>query len=402
MKTYETLSFLLQNFKNLAGVDLRIVTPYKNNKMDDYLEAAPSVLVSYLYNRFNSLNIKKELSQRQLVHLQYSLGLEIMYIPIDKDNYIVAGPFSSNFLSADEIENRLLNAGLTITPALYHFFASSLPVLPTDKKEALLQLLFYSFDIPEEYQKKLLLYVPAENNIYSECNKLLAFAEHEKMFYRYKESLAIAKYVSEGDYTKCMEVLKTALAYQIPHQYSHDDLLNETITAARVGSLFYFAAIKGGLPPLEAEQIYTKSIHDILCAENTDSVRTINRSMLYNFCNAVKNNSTNHYSTFVQKIANYLSLNGSDELKLDELSDIFKKPIHLLEKEFRKETGFTIKQYHRKVKLQLAAALLQETNLPVHQIALQTGFLDSNYFSRLFKQCYNCSPSDYRSISASF
>lgn len=124
--------------------------------------------------------------------------------------------------------------------------------------------------------------------------------------------------------------------------------------------------------------------------------------MLYNFCNAVKNNSTNHYSTFVQKIANYLSLNGSDELKLDELSDIFKKPIHLLEKEFRKETGFTIKQYHRKVKLQLAAALLQETNLPVHQIALQTGFLDSNYFSRLFKQCYNCSPSDYRSISASF
>lgn len=115
MKTYETLSFLLQNFKNLAGVDLRIVTPYKNNKMDDYLEAAPSVLVSYLYNRFNSLNIKKELSQRQLVHLQYSLGLEIMYIPIDKDNYIVAGPFSSNFLSADEIENRLLNAGLTIT-----------------------------------------------------------------------------------------------------------------------------------------------------------------------------------------------------------------------------------------------------------------------------------------------
>lgn len=61
MKTYETLSFLLQNFKNLAGVDLRIVTPYKNNKMDDYLEAAPSVLVSYLYNRFNSLNIKKEL-----------------------------------------------------------------------------------------------------------------------------------------------------------------------------------------------------------------------------------------------------------------------------------------------------------------------------------------------------
>ena len=78
------------------------------------------------------------------------------------------------------------------------------------------------------------------------------------------------------------------------------------------------------------------------------------------------------------------------------MSHIFKKPMHLMEKEFRKETGLTIKQYHRKMRLHRATVLLQETDLPVNQIAIQTGFLDQNYFARQFKLHYHCSPSEYR------
>ncbi|MBR2046832.1 MAG: helix-turn-helix transcriptional regulator [Agathobacter sp.] len=396
MKTHEDICFFLENLHNLTGVTSKLVSNTENNKLENYIQEAPSVLVSYLYNRFYNLDIKEKLIAQQIVHIKYSLGIEFIYIPVAEEQFIALGPFTSDFLSADEIEGRLLGAGLSLTPSLYRFFSRELPILPSNKKDALLQLFFQFFHIPKAHQDITFLYLPGDNKIYPQTNQLTDLAEHEKMLYRYEESLAIAKCVTEGDYTKCMELLKTALEYQIPHQYSDDNKMNETITAARVGGLFYFSAVKGGLSPLNAEYIYMKYIREILSANSTDAVRELSRNMLHSFCDAVKNSQATKYSAFIQKIANYLSLIGGEELNPDEMSHIFKKPMHILEKEFRKETGITIKQYHRKVRLHRAAVLLKETTLPISQIAMQTGFLDQNYFARQFKLHYHCSPSEYR------
>ena len=396
MRTHEDIYFFLENLQSLSGVKSRLVTHNENNKLEDYIQDAPSILVSYLYNRFYNLNIHEKIMAHQVIHVRYSLGIEIIYIPINDEEFIAIGPFTSDFLSADEIEGRLLGAGLSLTPSLYRFYSRELPMLPTDKKEALLQLFFQFLNIPKKHQDVNLLYLPEENKAYYHSAQLTDLAEHEKMLYRYEESLAIAKCVTEGDYTKCMELFRTALTYRIPHQYSDDDKIDEMIVVARAGSLFYFSSVNGGLSPLEAEHIYAKYIHEILSADSANAVRELGRNMLHSFCDAVKNNQTAKYSAFIQKVANYLSLIGGEELNPDEMSQIFKKPIHLLEKEFRKETGYTIKQYHRKMRLHRAAVLLQETTLPINQIAVQTGFLDQNYFARQFKLHYHCSPSEYR------
>lgn len=396
MRTHEDIRFFLENLQSLTGVKSRLVTHTENNKLEDYLQDAPSVLVSYLYNRFYNLDIQEKIMAQQVIHIQYSLGIELIYIPVAEEQFIALGPFTSDFLSADEIEGRLLGAGLSLTPSLYRFFSKELPLLPSNKKNALLQLFFQFFEITKEQQDINFLYLPGENKIYHTANQLIDLTEQEKMLYRYEESLAIAKCITEGDYTKCMELLKTALEYRIPYQYSDDNRINETITATRVGSLFYFSAVKGGLSPWAAEHIYTKYIREILSSDSTGTVRELGRNMLHSFCDAVKNSQITNYSAFVQKIANYLSLIGGEELNPNEMSHIFKKPMHLLEKEFRKETGLTIKQYHRNVRLHRASVLLQETTLPISQIAMQTGFLDQNYFARQFKLHYHCSPSEYR------
>lgn len=63
---------------------------------------------------------------------------------------------------------------------------------------------------------------------------------------------------------------------------------------------------------------------------------------------------------------------------------------------FRRATGYPPIDYLIRVRALKAAELLRQTNRPITEIALQTGFSDSNYFSRQFRRIHQLSPRDYR------
>ena len=63
---------------------------------------------------------------------------------------------------------------------------------------------------------------------------------------------------------------------------------------------------------------------------------------------------------------------------------------------FSAHTGLSPHQYLLELRLVRARNLLAETQLSVKEIAMQTGFGDEFYFSRLFRQKLNQSPSQWR------
>jgi AraC-like DNA-binding protein len=63
---------------------------------------------------------------------------------------------------------------------------------------------------------------------------------------------------------------------------------------------------------------------------------------------------------------------------------------------FRRTLGVTPLRYLTRVRMERAAALLIHSELTVHAVARRVGYDDPYYFSRVFKQCYGCSPSKYR------
>ena len=65
---------------------------------------------------------------------------------------------------------------------------------------------------------------------------------------------------------------------------------------------------------------------------------------------------------------------------------------------FRAATGLTPQEYLIKLRLEEAAILLQNPDLSIAEAALQSGFNDSNYFSRLFRKKNNISPRSYRKL----
>ena len=56
-------------------------------------------------------------------------------------------------------------------------------------------------------------------------------------------------------------------------------------------------------------------------------------------------------------------------------------------------------EYLMDYRIQMAESLLRTTDLPVTEIALQTGFNNSAYFSKIFRQLRSLSPGQYRKLS---
>lgn len=65
-------------------------------------------------------------------------------------------------------------------------------------------------------------------------------------------------------------------------------------------------------------------------------------------------------------------------------------------KMFLRFIGITPMQYVRQLRIEEAARLLRHTSLPITVIAAQTGFDNSSYFGKVFRQMAGMSPSDFR------
>ncbi|MGK0399505.1 MAG: AraC family carnitine catabolism transcriptional activator [Gammaproteobacteria bacterium] len=70
-----------------------------------------------------------------------------------------------------------------------------------------------------------------------------------------------------------------------------------------------------------------------------------------------------------------------------------------LERLFQDQLSISPRQYYQRLRLTEAHRLLQQTALSVTDIALKAGFYSPEHFSRAYKKCFGCRPSDDRKQS---
>ena len=59
--------------------------------------------------------------------------------------------------------------------------------------------------------------------------------------------------------------------------------------------------------------------------------------------------------------------------------------------------GMSVHDYINKLRISRASSLLATSNLTIKDVAIESGFADQMYFSRLFKKKKNLTPRQYRS-----
>ena len=99
---------------------------------------------------------------------------------------------------------------------------------------------------------------------------------------------------------------------------------------------------------------------------------------------------------FVEQIKAYIELHYADEnLSLQAVAEYMNMSVRYVSKKFKQYTDLFINDYILSFRMQKAAELLLETDVSIEQIAIKIGITNSNYFYRLFKKQFGCTPRDF-------
>lgn len=102
------------------------------------------------------------------------------------------------------------------------------------------------------------------------------------------------------------------------------------------------------------------------------------------------------YVLYIKRAKEYIAKNYAANICLEDVARHAGVNKIYLQKLFREYTGQTILQSINAVRVGKARQLLAETNLPIDQILLQTGFRNRQHFIYAFKNIAGQTPSEYR------
>ncbi|WP_439294619.1 helix-turn-helix domain-containing protein [Lonepinella sp. BR2882] len=92
----------------------------------------------------------------------------------------------------------------------------------------------------------------------------------------------------------------------------------------------------------------------------------------------------------------YLSFNFKQEINWQQLSQDFQLPLRSLQRMVKEKLGITPQQYVNKLRLSYVYYQLKYSEKAIIEIALESGFSDSSYFSSCFKHEFGYCPRELR------
>jgi AraC-like DNA-binding protein len=105
------------------------------------------------------------------------------------------------------------------------------------------------------------------------------------------------------------------------------------------------------------------------------------------------NKPVNHLDDRIEKVKNYINENYQEKLNLSCLAKLVGLSPVYLGALFSQKEACSVKEYINKIRVQNAYEIIRTERLSVNNVALDCGYTDAFYFSRVFKKYMGVSPS---------
>lgn len=159
-----------------------------------------------------------------------------------------------------------------------------------------------------------------------------------------------------------------------------------------------------------ANDVLNKELHILLeqvinlNLEDTSMRRQIEtRALLLQFLSLLVEHGCLNTPTFSgsqiniqRELLAYIQEHFTEKLSLEDLANQFHLSEKYISRYFKEHFQLTFVNYTNYLRLTYAKSLLETTELPVTEVALQSGFPNVSYFIRIFKEKYGSSPQKYR------
>ena len=107
-------------------------------------------------------------------------------------------------------------------------------------------------------------------------------------------------------------------------------------------------------------------------------------------------NDTSGRNTVEKEMVSYIQQNFTGKISLKEFGEQFHLSEKYISRYFKEHFHITLSQYVTYLRLEHAKQLLQDTDIPVTDVAMQSGYQNVSYFIRSFQKAYAVSPLKYR------
>ena len=109
-------------------------------------------------------------------------------------------------------------------------------------------------------------------------------------------------------------------------------------------------------------------------------------------------NMRNMDSEVINAVMTYINNHYREELSLEDVARFAGFSRYYFSRSFKRQTGYSFKDYLCQKRLQVAMDLLIRTNRPMRDVALESGFGSVATFNRVFRESKGCTPTQYRVI----
>lgn len=156
------------------------------------------------------------------------------------------------------------------------------------------------------------------------------------------------------------------------------------------------AAILGGGNEKTLNANMAEYFKDINHIKDLETVETWMSDVVADIASLVAQVYESRSRALIKKALIYMDKDYKSALSYkDVAAELFISPSYFLAL-FKKETGYTFVDYLTMLRMEKAKALLINSNMSITDIAYETGFNNSNYFSSLFKKTVGITAKEYR------
>lgn len=212
--------------------------------------------------------------------------------------------------------------------------------------------------------------------------------------YRLEERIMAA--VTAGDSREAEECL-AEMARLAPPAYTVVPLRNCQNYVLGLDAMCKAAAAKvRDVHPAYIEQVYALYVFRVEKMTDPAETKPLVRRMVEEYCECVSAHRLEGYSPQIQRILHYIQLHPAQAMSLKFFAGMCNISASYLSSLFRTETGMTLTEYINRCRVDRAAVLLRLTDNTIAAVGERVGFLDENYFTRVFKRIKGMPPSAYR------
>lgn len=356
-------------------------------------------------------NLQPMFTAHALQYLAESMKPNMFYEIIDKlgtclfffsyeNTYYFIGPYVNDTYNEHKTEAELIANHIPASYALsFKLYYTSLPLLTSTHIQHVVHACLKSFsDYPVEYSYRRLQGVQ---------NQPVAGRFHQKhtvnyddIYKRYDNENTLLKLIEKGDVTHITQTFSAMIQLSSEQM----DMFNSTVyhsPSSIIRALARKAAERSGLSVIKIDEITQKAVHQMTSATTVTEQNRLILQMLTELTEAVHEHlhHTKGMSEPVKQVIEYITLNYTQKISIADLSAYSHMSASHLSKLFKEETKQTITEYIASYRCRQAAEMLKNTTLSISDISSYVGYLDNNYFVKVFKKFYGMTPGEYRNTT---